>query len=44
MGAKEAEITSFPREAMAELQPYPFGLDPVSLVVTCHLICMYETH
>ena len=29
MGAKEAELTVFPREAMAELQPYPFGLDPV---------------
>ena len=30
MGAKDAELTTFPREAMKELQPYPFGFDPVS--------------
>ena len=32
MGAKQAEITTFPREAMTDMQPYPFGLDPVSYV------------
>ena len=31
MGAKDAELTTFPRDAMKSKQPYPFGLDPVSL-------------
>ena len=29
LGAKEAELTIFPREAMKTMQPYPIGLDPV---------------
>ncbi len=38
MGAMEAEVTTFPREAMMPLQPYPFGLDPVS-----QIICTYSS-
>ena len=30
MGGVPAELTTFPREAMYSLKPYPFGVDPVS--------------
>lgn len=40
LGGGEAQLTVFPREAMASMKPYPFGLDPVSTnkpLCTCTL-------
>ena len=40
LGAKAAEITTFPREAIKTQHPYPFGLDPVSPVLA---VLQYES-
>ena len=36
MGAGSGGVTVFPREAMYFQQPYPFGLDPVSILLDCY--------
>ena len=37
LGGGESQFSDFPREAMTPLQPYPFGIDPVSP------LCMYTS-
>ena len=37
LGGGEAQLTVFPREAMASMKPYPFGLDPVSIRLYAHV-------
>ena len=39
MGGSSSPETVFPREAMYEKRPYPFGLDPVSL--GCGWYCVH---